>query len=85
MVDYKLETTKNELTVFPNPSTDILNYEVANLEAVQSVQLFDVFGKLVKVAAQVDGQLSLADLTVGMYMLVVETNDGGLRQVIVKK
>lgn len=40
---------------------------------------------ILKVAAQVDGQLSLADLTAGMYVLVLEMNDSSLRQVIVKK
>ena len=76
--------TKDELTTFPNPVMEVLNYQVTDMEAVRSVQLFDVFGKLVKVAARVDGQLSLSDLATGMYVLVVETNRSSLQQIVVK-
>ena len=84
VVDHKLGTSKEELTLFPNPVTEVLNYQVADIDAVRNVQLFDVYGKLVKVAELVNGQLSLADLNAGMYLFVVETNGTRMQQMVVK-
>lgn len=79
-----IESAIERLFIFPNPATQSLNYQVPNLDAVQSVQLFDVFGKLVKVATRIDGQLSLENLNAGMYVLVVETEQALLRKMVVK-
>ena len=83
VVDMKLK--QNDLEVSPNPTTDFLSYQVANMDDVRSVQLFDVYGKLLKVATQIDGTLSLADVNAGMYLLVVETNSGRMQQMVVKQ
>ena len=84
VVDHKLGTSKEELMLFPNPVTEVLNYQVADIDAVRNVQLFDVYGKLLKVATEIDGTLSLENVTAGMYVLVVETNGTRMQQMVVK-
>lgn len=79
------DKTIEDIKVFPNPATQSLNYQVSDMDAVRSVQLFDVFGKLVKVATRIDGQLLLEDLNAGMYVLVVETRTTQLREIVVKQ
>ncbi len=74
-VQYQTTESDKKLAIFPNPTTETLTYTVPNLQNVQSVQLFDPFGKLVKIAEQIDGQLSLQGLSTGMYLLVIKTNE----------
>lgn len=74
---------RETLSVFPNPTTAQLYYRVASMNQVQSVQLFDIYGKLVKVVPHVNGQLTLADLNTGVYVLVVKTRQAQLQQVVV--
>lgn len=74
-----------QLSVYPNPVQQILHYQLADMEVVESVQLFDVYGKLLKTASSINGQISMADLTVGTYILVVQTPQQSMQQLVVKQ
>jgi len=84
-VNAKSTIDNKQLHLFPNPVVDILNYQVADLESVQRVQLFDVNGKLLRETTVIDGQLSLNGLPKGVYLLVLETASGQLQQRVVKE
>ncbi|MEO0727672.1 MAG: T9SS type A sorting domain-containing protein [Bacteroidota bacterium] len=82
---YEGSDAEHKLLVFPNPATDILNYRLSDLTAVQSVQLLDLFGKQVKSVPITNGQLSLADVPSGSYILCVDTGTQMWQQLVVKQ
>lgn len=81
---YASKKKHDELSVFPNPTTAILNYQVSNMGEVQTIQLFDIFGKLVKTVVEIDGQIALDGLAKGTYLLVFKTDERCLQQLVVK-
>jgi len=76
---------QEELLVFPNPVTNLLHYQLPDMEQVQGVQLLDVTGQVLRATTVIDGQLSLNGLPSGMYLLVLDTATGRLQQRIMKQ
>ena len=66
----------NELSVFPNPSFDRINFELKskpNQEFI--VQVVNLKGQLVFTRKQTSKFLNIAELSEGIYMLTVQTNN----------
>jgi len=72
------------VSVYPNPTTSVLNVNVPSNVEIVSASLVDVLGKETGVAL-VNGQMNTANLTVGVYILKVETTAGTLTQKVVKQ
>jgi hypothetical protein len=88
LIDSELGTgtvAGNKLSVYPNPSTDIVN--VANAGLINNIKVTDLNGRTVKAAA-FDGvdaaQVSIADLASGVYMMTVASDKGTNTTKIVK-
>ena len=79
------EEKDSELVVFPNPATQDVLYQVNDIDEVKSVQLFDLYGKLLKTDWTIDGNFALDGVDAGMYLLVVNTGAEQLHQMVVKK
>lgn len=75
-----------ESKVFPNPVSDVLNIELTNAEAT-SVSIYNVDGSLVKteVLNGVKGSVNVSNLTAGLYIYRVATNNGEVKATFVKK
>ncbi|AWH85865.1 hypothetical protein HYN59_12460 [Flavobacterium album] len=77
----------SQLSVFPNPATNVIN--VANNAGilVNGVQIVDLNGRTVK-SVKFDGvteaQINISDLANGMYMMTVSSDKGTMTQKIVK-
>ncbi|MFP9099071.1 T9SS type A sorting domain-containing protein [Flavobacterium sp. RHBU_24] len=75
----------NKLSVYPNPTTDVVN--VANAGLINSVKVTDLNGRIVKATA-FDGvdaaQVSIADLASGVYLMTVASDKGTNTTKIVK-
>lgn len=73
------------IRVFPNPASDLVTIKAAS--AIQSVQLFDIQGRLleVKMAQAADAKLNLSERTSGIYFVKVLTEKGAAVQKVVKK
>jgi len=74
--------TQDLFEVYPNPVNDLLTIQIKNQRAdIFTVQLFDVYGKLVKTEVTSGNTLSLevGGLPVGLYWLSI--NDGTVRGV----
>ena len=91
-VDATLSTdnfvVKNELKVYPNPTSDILNVMMADFEGEAIVSLYDIRGaKLMFESKYISGQttLDLSSFAEGMYFLVVDTAKGKFTHKIHKK
>lgn len=82
------KSKNNLITVYPNPSTSIFNIEILNINAVQSIEVYDVMGRLI--LSQHDFSTSLISLDLkavsGIYTLVVRGKDEAVdvRKLIVR-
>lgn len=65
---------KNDLKVYPNPFADVLN--ISDVKNVKSVSVIDIAGRLVKTIEKPSSALQLGELKSGIYMVVLNMNDG---------
>jgi hypothetical protein len=78
------ELTSNELVVYPNPASDIVNIKTSANNQVVSVEVYDILGKLQGAFLGLN-QIDVSSLSEGIYILQVETNFGKISKRIVKK
>ncbi|HLW31975.1 MAG TPA: T9SS type A sorting domain-containing protein [Aequorivita sp.] len=72
------------VSVYPNPTTDILNINVPASVELINVSMFDVLGKQVN-ASHSNGVVNTSALSNGVYMVKIQTSAGDLIQKIVKQ
>lgn len=65
---------KNDINVYPNPFTDVLN--ISDIKNVKSVSVMDITGRLIKNIEKPSSALHLGDLKQGVYLVVLNMNDG---------
>ncbi|KIC63249.1 fibronectin type III domain-containing protein [Chryseobacterium taiwanense] len=65
---------KNEISAYPNPFTDVLN--ISDIKNVKSVSIVDIAGRLIKNIESPSSTLHLGDLKQGVYLVVLNMNDG---------
>jgi hypothetical protein len=75
----EIKIDKNNIKVYPNPFTDILN--ISDVSNVKSISVVDISGKLVKTFDKPESTLHLGGLNSGMYLVVLNMKDGS-RQTI---
>ncbi len=81
-----LSTTKFEtkqLAVYPNPATDTLHLDVPHEINVEQLMLFDTLGKKVLDQPYITNTISVSELTKGIYILKIVTNQGVQTQKII--
>ena len=74
----------SQVSIFPNPTSDILNLKTPSNVEVNSVALFDILGKRVNINYS-NETINMSALSQGIYILKVETSAGSLTQKIVKQ
>lgn len=67
-------SVKQALNVYPNPATDVVYFDA--IENVNSVEVYNVAGKLIHSESTMQNSLNVTELEKGIYFLVVRTNDG---------
>lgn len=67
-------TNKNDIQAYPNPFTDVLN--ISDIKNVKSVSIVDIAGRLIKNIESPSLTLHLGDLKQGVYLVVLNMNDG---------
>ena len=77
------DVDESSLAIFPNPVKDVLtiNYD----KAISQIDVYDVNGKLVKTFTTVGNSINVSDLSSGVYMLNMQTEDGLVVKKIVKE
>lgn len=76
----------DQLNIYPNPATDVLYIQSPSL--VKSVQVMDMSGKLlIKQETQITGnvQVSVNELSQGVYFVKIETEEGTYTKKFFKK
>lgn len=78
-----IEEPENYITcsVFPNPCTEVLNYRINSKESVISLYIFSINGDLIKQIKPDDfefdsNSINVSSLSAGIYLFVVETENG---------
>jgi hypothetical protein len=77
----------SSLNIYPNPTTDILNISSKSNSNLQSLEVLDLNGRVIK-SQRVNGissELSIAEFSAGVYLLKVISDEGSITQKIIKK
>jgi hypothetical protein len=69
----------DKIKVYPNPFADVLN--ISDVANVKSILVMDIAGRIVKTIEKPSSTLQLGELKSGMYIVVLNMNDGS-RQTI---
>lgn len=75
-----------QLSIYPNPATDVIN--VANAQNINDINIVDLNGRIVKSAkfnGASEAQVNISDLSAGMYLMNVSSDQGTTTKKIVKK
>lgn len=77
---------EDQLNIFPNPITDVLNVQWNNTTETATLSIRDLSGRLVLSERVANGNavLELSNLSSGNYILELQTENGSLRKQIVK-
>ncbi len=76
---------KEDFTVFPNPSGEIINFEIGDDE-IQSVDIVDIKGNVVLQNKDVrQNRINISSLKTGIYFVTVRTTTGSFTKRIVKE
>ena len=70
------DINKTEISVYPNPFTDVLN--ISDVKGVKSVSVNDVSGREVKSLAP-SAELNLSNLKAGLYIVNLKMEDGSVK------
>jgi len=65
---------QNEISAYPNPFSDVLT--ISDIKNIKSVSVMDTAGRLIKNIENPSSVLHLGDLKQGVYMVVLNMNDG---------
>lgn len=86
--DFKVTTTAvastesfftNNFSIYPNPANNVLNLSVKNGLFVNEIAMVDINGRTVKTVANTldsEIEINVSDLTSGVYLLNVKTDEG---------
>jgi Secretion system C-terminal sorting domain len=74
---------KENITISPNPVTDILNIETD--AKIVSVSVFDAKGSLVKTISNAGKTVNVSELSTGNYLIKVKTDKSEFTKKIIKK
>ncbi|MCY0977579.1 fibronectin type III domain-containing protein [Chryseobacterium wangxinyae] len=76
--------TKNNIKVYPNPFSDVLN--ISDVKDVKSIAVVDIAGRIVKTFEKASSDLQLRDLNAGIYVVILNMNDGTKQSIkVIKK
>ncbi len=81
------EFLSSQFSVYPNPAKNVINISNTTNAAISLVEMTDMNGRVVKSqkVSGVSGQVSIADLASGMYMMNITTDQGKAVKKIVKQ
>jgi hypothetical protein len=76
-----------EITLYPNPSKEILNFKTNNDISVNSIEIYNMSGQLVMniINAKNSKSVDISRLSQGSYIIKIITNNGVLKNVFVKE
>lgn len=79
------QNTSLDYTVYPNPTSDLINIVGINSANAAHYKLFTIDGKLIKNGTVNNAQIDLSELSKGLYLLQIESDGKFATQKISKK
>lgn len=73
------------LILYPNPSSDRLNFQISEAEFIEYIFASDIFGKIYKITNVSANQLDISDLKKGFYQMVIITQERTYTQSFIKE
>ncbi len=82
----EIKTSNTNFSVFPNPSTDLINIELTTNTGNATITISNILGEAVKTTTMTgaNSQLSIESLINGVYFITVETANERITKSIVK-
>lgn len=76
----------NDVSIYPNPATDILNITIENADLPDNILLYDIQGREVKCFKEgTTGSISLHEIPAGVYILkIIIGNQAQTKKLIIK-
>lgn len=74
------------ISIYPNPVGEVLYYQGASENEIESIELLDVEGQLLWKSTVIDGELRLSNLPQGQYLLQLkQTNSSTITKTFIKQ
>ena len=82
----ELKVSNTDFSIYPNPTTNLVNINLANNNDVATITISNILGEAVKTTTitGVNSQLSIESLINGVYFITVETTKNRITKSIVK-
>lgn len=74
---------RSRFKIYPNPACDIVHLEYESKAQIQSIQLFDIGGRLIKAFGKNKKALDIGDIADGIYFLNIQTEEGDINEKII--
>lgn len=80
------ENTNNEITLFPNPVDNVLNFQTSNFSNVSKVNIYDLIGnQIIKDKNVINDNIDISNLSKGIYLIkMTTTNNETITKKIIK-
>lgn len=73
------------ISIYPNPTKDLLNISNPNNYAINNISVIDINGRVVKNQAGSLTQINVSDLNVGVYFITIEAAEGKTTKKFIKQ
>jgi hypothetical protein len=77
--------TNNTFTVYPNPTSSILNISNPNNVEIKNISVVDINGRIVKSQSDSLSQINVSDLNAGVYFITIEAAEGKTTKKFIKQ
>ena len=83
----EITNSTSDLSVYPNPTTNMVNINLANNKEIANVTITNILGKVVKTTTMngENTQLSVKELINGVYFVSIETTNKVITKSLVKR
>lgn len=73
---------ESSISIFPNPASDVLTIEMPSSTILQKVSLYNTLGQ--KSLESINSKINLSSLSKGIYVVMLETNEGTFHKKLIK-
>jgi hypothetical protein len=84
VVHVPMASTSNEVIIYPNPFSDVIDISIPNNETITSLKIYKINGVLVKEIKESLSHINLSDLSNGEYILKITSPKRELVKKIIK-
>ena len=87
LLGVKSQVANKDFTVFPNPTKDFINVTNGG-SSINTIEISDLNGRVVKSVYALDSsnvQVSVSDLSVGVYMMKINSDKGTTTKKVIKE